>query len=76
MSQSSGKRTGLGGRGGGAGATGGVIGVGPPALVTIGDDGAAGLFGGSGKVTVGLTVLSVGPDGQYNAGRNAAAKGG
>jgi hypothetical protein len=61
MSQSRGKRTGLGGDGG-ADATGGVIGAGEAAeAVPMDDVAVAGVFGGNGRVTVGLSELAVDP---------------
>lgn len=65
MSQSSGNFTGPGGGGGGAGATGGVSGM--DGVVEAGEsaDGEeVGLFGGNGKVTLGLAELAVGPGGR------------
>ena len=77
MSQSRGNRTGVGG-GGGAAATGGVIGAdGAADAGPRGDGTVAGLFGGNGRVTLGLTELAVEPGGLGTTPRwNAAAKGG
>ena len=63
MSQFTGNRTGLGGASG-ADATGGVIGAdGAAEAGPIGDGAVAGLFGGNGRVTLGLTELAVEPGG-------------